>query len=88
MTYSSAVFDDVSATARWADLADAQRRKIDRLLDLAGVGPGTRLLEIGTGWGELCIRAAARGADVYSVTLSTEQRDLARDRGMTISHEG
>ncbi|ACY19451.1 Cyclopropane-fatty-acyl-phospholipid synthase [Gordonia bronchialis DSM 43247] len=80
MTYSSAVFDDVSAPARWADLADAQRRKIDRLLDLAGVGPGTRLLEIGTGWGELCIRAAARGADVYSVTLSTEQRDLARDR--------
>lgn len=64
----------------WANLAEAQRRKIDRLLDAAGVGPGTRLLEIGTGWGELCIRAAERGAVVRSVTLSSEQQRLARRR--------
>lgn len=82
MTYSSAVFDQLSPESppAWADLADAQRRKIDRLLDLAGVGPGSRVLEIGTGWGELCIRAAQRGATVRSVTLSSEQRDLARRR--------
>ena len=43
-------------------------------------GDGTRLLEIGTGWGELAIRAAQRGAHVRSVTLSTEQLDLARAR--------
>ncbi len=49
-------------------LTQAQYRKIDRLLDRAGVGPGTRLLEIGTGWGELAIRAASRGANVVSVT--------------------
>ena len=60
--------------------ADAQRRKIDRLLDTARVGPGSRVLEIGTGWGELCIRAAARGAHVRSVTLSAEQQRLARQR--------
>ncbi|NEE43406.1 methyltransferase domain-containing protein, partial [Streptomyces sp. SID8455] len=41
---------------------------------------GTRLLEIGTGWGELAVRAAARGARVVSVTLSAEQRQLARTR--------
>jgi cyclopropane-fatty-acyl-phospholipid synthase len=62
------------------DFAAAQQRKIDRLLDLAGVGRGTRLLEIGTGWGELCIRAAARGATVRSVTLSSEQQALANAR--------
>lgn len=62
------------------DLADAQRRKIDRLLDAAGVGAGTRLLEVGTGWGELCIRAAERGAQVRSITLSEEQQQLARER--------
>ncbi len=45
-----------------------------------GVGDGTRLLEIGTGWGELAIRAARRGARVRTVTLSTEQLDLARAR--------
>lgn len=82
MTYSSALFDDLEPGTRpgWIDLADAQRRKIDRLLELAGVGPGTRVLEIGTGWGELCLRAAARGATVRSVTLSSEQADLARRR--------
>ncbi|MFC7496365.1 MULTISPECIES: class I SAM-dependent methyltransferase [unclassified Nocardioides] len=61
-------------------LATAQERKIDRLLDRAGVGPGTRVLEIGTGWGELALRAAARGATVRTVTLSQQQRELARER--------
>ena len=59
---------------------EAQHRKIDRLLDQAGVGPGTRLLEIGTGWGELALRAAARGATVRTVTLSQEQLELAQSR--------
>lgn len=78
MTYSSALFDTLPATP--ADLAVAQRRKVDRLLDKARVGPGSRVLEIGTGWGELCLRAAARGAHVRSITLSAEQQRLARRR--------
>ena len=61
-------------------LAEAQARKFERLLDRTGVGDGTRLLEIGTGWGELAIRAARRGAQVRTVTLSTEQLELARRR--------
>ena len=63
-----------------ADLVRAQRRKLERLLDQTGVGAGTRLLEIGTGWGELCILAAQRGATVRSVTLSSEQKALAEQR--------
>lgn len=78
MTYSSALFEELPASRD--QLADAQRRKIDRLLDVARVGRGSRVLEIGTGWGELCIRAAARGAHVRSVTLSAEQQRLARAR--------
>jgi cyclopropane-fatty-acyl-phospholipid synthase len=78
LTYSSALFDTIPATRD--ELADAQWRKIDRLLDAARVGPGSRVLEIGTGWGELCIRAAARGAHIRSVTLSAEQQQLARRR--------
>jgi cyclopropane-fatty-acyl-phospholipid synthase len=78
MTYSSALFENGQPT--WADLPDAQHRKIDRLLDSAGVRPGSRVLEIGTGWGELCIRAAARGAHVHSITLSAEQQHLAQQR--------
>jgi cyclopropane-fatty-acyl-phospholipid synthase len=78
MSYSSALFHLLPAA--WPDLADAQRRKIDRLLDAVLVGPGTELLELGTGWGELCIRAAARGANVRSVTLSERQQWMARKR--------
>ncbi|MFE6645799.1 class I SAM-dependent methyltransferase [Nocardioides sp. NPDC057772] len=78
MSYSSALFSSLPSTEE--DLAIAQHRKIDRILDEAGVGPGTRLLEIGTGWGELALRAAARGAQVTTVTLSVEQADLARRR--------
>ncbi len=78
MTYSSAIFED--AQPQWGDLADAQRRKIDHLLDSARVGRGSHVLEIGTGWGELCIRAAARGAVVHSITLSAEQQRLAQQR--------
>ncbi|EID09014.1 class I SAM-dependent methyltransferase [Mycobacterium xenopi] len=78
MTYSCALFTDLPAS--WSDLPGAQRRKIDRLLDAAGVRRGSRVLEIGTGWGELCIRAAARGAHVRSVTLSAQQQRLASQR--------
>ena len=61
-------------------LAEAQRRKIDRLLDRAGVGPGCRVLEVGTGWGELAIRAAAGAPRVLTVTISREQQALAARR--------
>jgi len=80
MTYSSALFDSDPTIGHPDDLTAAQHRKIDRLLDVAGVGEGTRLLEIGTGWGELAIRAAERGAQVTTVTISVEQADLARAR--------
>ena len=49
MTYSSAWFDENEPTATATRLEEAQLRKIDGILDLAGVGSGTRLLEIGTG---------------------------------------
>ena len=78
MTYSSALFGD--SRPDWHGLADGQRAKIDRLLDTARVSTGSRVLEIGTGWGELAVRAAARGAHVHSITLSSEQLAFARRR--------
>jgi len=75
MTYSSALFEN-----RNVDLRTAQLRKIDGVLDYAGVRAGSRVLEIGTGWGALAIRAAERGATVTSLTISAEQRKLALDR--------
>jgi cyclopropane-fatty-acyl-phospholipid synthase len=74
MTYSSGLF------APSDTLADAQRRKIDTLLDRTRTGPSTTVLEIGTGWGELAIRAAARGAHVTTLTISPSQWATARRR--------
>jgi cyclopropane-fatty-acyl-phospholipid synthase len=80
MSYSSAWFDETQDLATATDLEGAQLRKIDGILDYAGVREGTRVLEIGTGWGALAVRAAQRGAHVTSVTLSSEQLHLARSR--------
>jgi cyclopropane-fatty-acyl-phospholipid synthase len=74
LSYSSALFEGEEP------LEVAQERKIERLLDQAGVHGGTRLLEIGCGWGELAIRAARRGATVTAITLSVEQKTLAEER--------
>jgi cyclopropane-fatty-acyl-phospholipid synthase len=75
MSYSAAWFagdDD--------DLESAQMRKIDGILDQAGVTTGTRVLEIGSGWNALAIRAARRGAHVTTITISIEQAELAAKR--------
>ncbi|TCI99647.1 cyclopropane-fatty-acyl-phospholipid synthase family protein [Aeromicrobium sp. IC_218] len=79
MSYSSADFDGTEPRV-FDDLEPAQVRKIDAILDAARVGEGSRVLEIGTGWGALAIRAARRGAQVTSITISTEQAELARER--------
>ncbi|WP_370616666.1 class I SAM-dependent methyltransferase [Mumia qirimensis] len=93
MSYSAALFaaepeGAAAGTSGVSDepFAEAQRRKVARVLDLAGTGPGTRLLEIGTGWGELALQAADRGADVTTITLSHEQAALARARLRAAGH--
>jgi cyclopropane-fatty-acyl-phospholipid synthase len=75
MNYSSALFERPGE-----ELGVGQARKVQRILDVAGVGEGTRVLEIGTGWGDLALAAARRGATVTTVTLSIEQADVARKR--------
>jgi cyclopropane-fatty-acyl-phospholipid synthase len=81
MTYSCAWFDSHDGRDGEGDgLTRAQLRKIDGVLDAAGVRAGSQVLEIGTGWGALSIRAAQRGATVTSMTLSVEQQQLAQQR--------
>ena len=76
MTYSSAVF-----AAPDQSLEEAQRNKYARIADLAGVEPGMRVLEIGSGWGSFAIfLARERGARVTTITISEEQAKLARER--------
>ena len=77
MSYSSAWFEgDLSRP-----MVDAQHAKVRRALREARVAPGSRVLEIGCGWGGLAEVAASEfEAHVTGVTLSTEQLAWARDR--------
>jgi cyclopropane-fatty-acyl-phospholipid synthase len=76
MTYSSALFADPSIE----DLASAQQRKYQRLLDALEAKPGQHILEVGCGWGGFAEVAARRGLRVTGVTLSREQLAYARSR--------
>ena len=78
LTYSSANFGQDEQ--KFENLAKAQIRKIEGILDFAGVKAGMNILEIGTGWGQLAMQAAYRGAKVHSITLSKEQKALADQR--------
>ena len=77
MSYSSAWFEGDHSRP----LLQAQHAKLRRTLVEAGVTPGSRLLEIGCGWGGLAEMAATEfGARVTGVTLSTEQLAWADSR--------
>ena len=68
----------------WAEIAEPQNRKLfDELLDLTGVGPGTRLLDIACGSGYAAALAAARGADVTGVDITPALLVIARERTPT-----
>ena len=76
MTYSSAVFESGTET-----LAEAQQAKYRAIADRAGLVPGMRVLEIGSGWGGFARYAAGdRGCDVTSITISPAQHELASER--------
>jgi cyclopropane-fatty-acyl-phospholipid synthase len=76
LTYSCAFFKNENDT-----LEDAQKRKIDKILEKAHLSKHHHILEIGTGWGTLGIRAAMLyGCRVTSITLSKEQQEFAQER--------
>ncbi len=75
MTYSSAIFD-----GKVNSLEAAQKLKYAHVLDLAEVKPGSKVLEIGCGWGGFAEEAARRGAEVHGITLSQEQLAFANQR--------
>ena len=75
MTYSSAIFD-----SKTNSLEAAQRLKYAHVLDAAEIKKGSRVLEIGCGWGGFAEEAAKRGAEVHGITLSKEQLAFANQR--------
>jgi cyclopropane-fatty-acyl-phospholipid synthase len=84
MTYSSALFAtapvDPHAPAGEPELAAAQQAKYRRVLDQLRLGPGSRVLEIGCGWGGFAEVAARAGHLVKGLTLSAAQLRYAQAR--------
>jgi cyclopropane-fatty-acyl-phospholipid synthase len=84
MMYSCAYFPEPGAS-----LEQAQLMKLERICERLQLGPGTHLLEIGTGWGGLALHAATtRGCRVTTTTISHEQHELARRRVREAGVEG
>lgn len=77
LSYSAARWTGpMGAPPHAEDLAAAQLEKIRYHLDAADVKQGTRLLDIGCGWGAVLKAAAERGADAsIGLTLSRDQLD-------------
>jgi cyclopropane-fatty-acyl-phospholipid synthase len=83
--YSCAYFETTDVT-----LEDAQLAKKRHLAAKLLIGPDTRVLDIGSGWGGLAFYLAEMtGAHITGITLSAEQlkasRARARERGLTTS---
>lgn len=76
MNYSSALFTDPGQS-----LEEAQAAKVDAILDRLDLRSGSRLLEIGCGWGALAERAVERHDVLYTgITLSPAQAEIADAR--------
>ncbi len=76
MMYSSAIFPHTGA-----DLAVAQRAKLDLICRKLKLAPGDHVVEIGSGWGGFALHAAQHyGARVTTTTISRQQYEYARER--------
>jgi len=81
LSYSCALFKHAGLTDGGETLEQAQLNKIDAVLDRLALKSSDQLLEIGSGWGALAIRAASRfGCHVTTITLSHKQQELAQAR--------
>jgi SAM-dependent methyltransferase len=69
------------------ELATLTAQAIAPMLDAAGVGPGTRVLDVACGPGLLSRAAAARGAHVIGVDFSGAQVATARERNPELQFE-
>src|SRR3954447_15328960 len=67
--------------------AGLHHRWRERAADLAAVGPGTRVLDVATGTGDLAIELARRGVDVVGSDFSNEMLAVARRKAPELRFE-
>jgi cyclopropane-fatty-acyl-phospholipid synthase len=76
LTYSSAIFDNPKQ-----DLFDAQNNKYQKLIDLLKPKTGSKVLEIGCGWGGFAEYLSTNyDIKLDCITISKKQFDFAKER--------
>jgi cyclopropane-fatty-acyl-phospholipid synthase len=86
MAYSCALWPDAQKGQKiprqgHSTLADAQHAKLDLICRKLELSPGSKLLDMGCGWGSLTVHAARDyKAQVAAVTLSREQGGYIKQR--------
>jgi cyclopropane-fatty-acyl-phospholipid synthase len=65
-------------------LDEAQRRKHEYVAEQIGIAPGSRVLDLGCGWGPLLNFIRDRGATGVGVTLSSAQFAACRRHGLDV----
>ena len=63
----------------WPFWAPSSEASVESALDLAAVGPGDRVADLGCGDGQVLVRAAQRGAKVVGVETDPDLAQQARD---------
>jgi SAM-dependent methyltransferase len=64
--------DTATTAATWPFWAPSEAEAVAAALDLAGVGPGVRFMDLGCGDGQVMLAAAERGATVAGVEADPE----------------
>ncbi len=78
--FSGAKYDgDFSLT-----LEEAQRRKHEYVAEQIGIAPGSKVLDLGCGWGPLLDFVRERGGHGVGVTLSSAQAAACRRHGLEV----
>src|SRR5881227_2363054 len=78
--FSGAKYDgDFSLT-----LEEAQRRKHEYVAQQIGIGPGRRVLDLGSGWGGLLNFIRSKEATGLGVTLSEARLKSCRSHGLDV----
>ena len=78
--FERAGWEDPAVVANYHEhISGVTNQSVDALLDAAGVGRESRLLDVATGAGYVAAAAARRGAEATGIDFSMAQVRLARD---------
>jgi cyclopropane-fatty-acyl-phospholipid synthase len=81
--YSQALFRSESET-----LEQAALNKLEYIQDICRLQAGSRVLDVGGGWGSWASYAAARGIDVTMLTIAHRQFDYVRELAQAADYPG